>query len=126
MREMLGADEKEWKVLQPRIRKIQTFMRQTRGGFGGMRGRRGPGSGEARRPEGQPQVEQSQVEKKTEALRNLLDDKASKPEAIKAGLDALRKEREKVQKDLAVARKELRDIVTVRQEAHLVLMGVLE
>ncbi len=126
MREQLGATEEEWKVLQPRIEKVQQLQRQSRGGFMrfGRRGGRRPGEGQ--RPQAAPEREQSEVEKKTEALRNLLEDKASTPQAIKAGLDALRAAREKAQQDLAAARKELRAIVTVRQEAQLVLMGLLD
>lgn len=136
MREQLGATEQEWKVLQPRLEKVQQLQRQTRGGFGafgGARGqaRRGRRAGAAQppgaqRPEGAPEREQSDVEKKTEALRNLLDDEASAAGAIKAALGALRQAREKAQKDLAAARQELRQVVTVRQEARLVLMGTLD
>ena len=130
MREQLGATEEEWQVLQPRIEKVQQLQRGTRGGFGGWGGQFGGRGGrrpeEARRPEGAPEHEQSEVEKKTEALRNLLADKASDAEAIRAALDALRKAREQAQQELVAARKELRDVVTVRQEASLVLMGILD
>ena len=128
-REQLGASEEEWKVLQPRIEKVQTLQRQARGGFrgrmGGRMGRRG------RRPAGDqpadaPQREQSEVEKKTEALRKLLADENANAGAIKAALEALRRAREQVAKDLAAARKELRDVCTVRQEAQLVLTNVLD
>ena len=124
MRETLGATEAEWtKVLKPRIDKVQQLQRQTRGGFAGARGRRRqPAEGAA---EGAAQPEQSDVEKKTQALRNLLDDKASGAPAIKAALGALRKARETAQKELEAARKKLQEVVTVRQEAQLVLTGVL-
>ncbi len=129
MREQFGATEDEWKVLYPRIEKVQQLMRQSRGGFGGRGGRGGRGDrrpGGDRRPEGAPERQQSEVEKKTEALRNLLDDKASGAQAIKAALDALRAARQKTAQELAVARKELRQVVTMRQEARLVLTGVLD
>ncbi len=131
MREQLGANQEEWtKVLQPRIEKVQQLQRQSRGGFRGMRGgrgRRGGRRGGGERPAaGAPQREQSDVEKKTEALRKLLEDKASNANAVKAALDALRKARAKAAADLAAARKELRGVVTVRQEAQLVLLGLLE
>ena len=32
MKQALGATDEEWKVLQPRIEKVQTLSRQTRGG----------------------------------------------------------------------------------------------
>ena len=126
MREQLGANEQEWKVLQPRIEKIQQLQRDTRGGFRGRVARGGRRGGEAQPPAAAAEREQSEVQKKTEALRSLLDDEAAGAGAIKAALDALRKAREKAQKDLAVARKELQGVVTVRQEARLVLMNILE
>ena len=130
MREQLGASQEEWKVLQPRIEKVQQLQRQARGGFrgfGARAGRRARRPGEGQRPEAAAPVrEQSEVEKKTEALRSLLDDETSGAPAIKAALDALRKARQQAQKELAAARKALREVVTVRQEARLVLMGTLE
>ena len=118
MREQLGATADEWtKVLKPRLDKVQQLQRQMRGGF---RGRRRP------RAEGAAEAELSDVEKKTEALRKLLDDKASGAAAIKTALGALRKAREKTQKELEAARKKLQGVVTMRQEAQLVLMGVLD
>ena len=130
MREQLGATEDEWKVLQPRIEKVQQLQRESRGGFRGSFGGRTRGGrpGETPRPapEGAPVREQSDVEKKTEALRSLLDDAASGPPAIKAALDALRNARLKAQQDLAAARKELRQVVTMRQEARLVLLTILD
>ena len=128
MRERLGATEAEWKALQPRVEKVQQLPRQARGGFrgfGARAGRRARRPGEGQRPEAAPVREQTEVEKKTEALRNLLDDKASGAGAIKAALGALRQARQKAQRDLAAAQKELQSVVTMRQEAQLVLMGIL-
>ena len=132
MREQLGATEEEWKVLQPRMEKVQQLQRQSRGGFGGMmrggtfgRGRGGRG-GEDRRPEGTPEREQSDVEKKTEALRSLLDDENSSASSIKAALEALRQARVKSQQELTTARKELREVCSMKQEARFVLMGILD
>ncbi|HUS46695.1 MAG TPA: hypothetical protein VM098_01140 [Phycisphaerae bacterium] len=128
MREQLGANEQEWKVLQPRIEKIQQLQRDTRGGFRARAGRGARRPGEAQPPAAAAAAEreQSEVQKKTEALSSLLDDEAANAGAIKAALDALRKARENAQKDLAAARKELQGVVTVRQEARLVLMNILE
>ena len=130
MREGLGASEAEWKVLQPRIEKVQSLQRQSRGGFrgrGGMSSRRGRGGDDRRtRPEGAPQRVQSEIEKKTQALRSLLEDKASGAQAIKAALGALRTAREKNAKELALARKQLQEVCSMRQEAQFVMMNILE
>jgi len=132
LRERLGATEEEWKVLQPRMDKVQQLMRQSRAGLRGMfgmtgRGGRGRRGGDDRQPaEGTTERESSDVEQKTEALQSLLDDETSSAPSIKAALAALRKARQKAQDELAVARKELREVVTARQEAQLVLMGMLD
>ena len=137
-REQLGATEDEWKVLEPRLEKVQQLMRQSRGGsrggmIGGMFGGggrfgrdrdRGPREGQP--PEGAPEVEQPDVVQKTEALRSLLEDETSSASSIKAALDALRAARQKAQQELAAARKELCEVITAKQEAQLVLMGILE
>ena len=137
MRENLGANEEEWKVLQPRIEKVQTLARQSRVGIRGLMGRfgrRGRRSAEQARGEGdrrtarevQGQREQTDIEKKTEALRKLLENKEAKAKAITGALGDLRKARDKVGQQLAKARDKLREVVTARQEAHLVLWGMLD
>ena len=129
MKQSLGATDEEWKALQPRIEKVQTLSRQARGGgmgfmmMGGRRG--GPGD----RPQGdRPQSDrpQSEVEKKSEALQKVLDNKEAKVEEIKAALTALREARAKAKAELETAQKELREVVTVRQEAQLVTLGLLD
>ena len=140
MREQLGATEQEWKVLGPRVTKVMELSRQTRGGgrggmmFGGMGGRggmmpggmggrgAGPGGG---RP-GAPDRQLTAVEKAQEQLRTLLDNTSATPDQIKKQLTALRTAREKAKQQLATAQQDLRKIITVRQEAQLVMMGMLD
>ena len=136
LRESLGATPDEWKVLQPMIEKVQTLQNQARaGGMGSMGRPGGPGNRQpgdrqrGDRPQGdRPQTDrpQSDVEKKTEALQTLLQNKEAKTEDIKAALDALREARAKVKAEVETAQKELRAVVTVHQEAQLVLMRVLD
>src|SRR5258705_7103323 len=48
IKERLGASDDEWKVLQPKLEKVMTAQRESRGGvggFGGGRGGRGGGGG---------------------------------------------------------------------------------
>jgi len=56
----------------------------------------------------------------------VLDNTASTPDQIKASLTTLRKEREAAKQRLAAAQQDLRKIITVRQEAILVMMGTLD
>jgi ElaB/YqjD/DUF883 family membrane-anchored ribosome-binding protein len=133
MKQALGATDEEWKVLQPRVEKVQTLSRQSRGGGGPgfMSSRGGPGGGRGGPggsdrggpPSDQPQ---SDVEKAANALQKVLDNKDAPVEEIKAALAALRDARAKAKQELETARKELREVLTVRQEAQCVAMGLLE
>ena len=132
MKETLGVTDEEWKVLGPRIEKVQTLSMQLRaGGRMGMFGGRG---GRGDRPEGaappdaqpQPERELSEVEKAANALRETLDNEDATADDIAKKLTALREAREKVKQELAVAQDDLRQLLTARQEAQLVLMGLLD
>ena len=128
VKEQLGASDEEWQVLQPKVEKIMNAQRDARGGFGfGGMGRRGGGGfgggGGGDRSADQPQ---SNVEKARNDLRNTLQNKDAAANEIADKLKALREAREKAQQDLQSAQKELKDVLTPRQEAVLVSMGILE
>ena len=53
-------------------------------------------------------------------------EKDAKPEEIKAKLAALRDAREKAKKDMTQAQADLRELLTQRQEAVMVMMGFLD
>jgi septation ring formation regulator EzrA len=87
----------------------------------------GFGMGTFRRPGGQgPETPQTPVAKITEELRTALENKEAKPEEIKAKLTALREAKEKAKQELLKAQKELTKGLAPRQEAQLVLMGILD
>lgn len=121
-REQLGATEAEWKTLGPRVMKVDQLNRQLSGSSRGMAfggGRRG---GE----EGGPQGETTALDKASQALRTTLRNQSASPDEIKKQLAALRTAREAAKKELATAQADLRKSVNVRQEAQLVLMGLLD
>jgi hypothetical protein len=134
MKQAFGATDDEWKILQPKLEKVQTLARQSRGGggMGMMSGRGGPGGGRGGNDKGgdrggQPSDRpQSEVEKKGDALQKVLENKEAKAEEIKAALGGLREARAAAKKELEVAQKELSEVLTVRQEAQCVAMGLLE
>lgn len=135
MKEALGATDQEWKVLGPRVMKVQELSRQTGGGGRGMmmfgRGMRGGpgGPGGANQPGGRGMGmnrELTEVEKVQEELQTLLENTATTPDQIKEQLTKLRAAREKAKQDLAKAQQDLRQVLTLRQEATLVLMGMLD
>ena len=117
-KEQLGVNDEEWKVLQPRIEKVTNAQRDARGGGGGGRGRGGDRGGSD-----QPQ---SAVSKASGELRTTLENKEAPAEEINAKLTALREARAKARTDLENAQKELKEVLTARQEAALVSMGMLD
>jgi len=126
MKEQLGATDDEWKVLQPKVEKVMTAQRESRdsgrfGGFGGRGGRGGGGPGGG--GDNQPQTD---VAKASQALRAALDDKATSTEEIAKRLAELRQARAKARAELQAAQKELKELLTTRQEAILVRDGMLE
>ena len=147
MRQSLGASDDEFKVLLPKIEKVQQLQRDAnaRGGMFMMFGGRGPGGGGPGGPGGPgagpggpggpggggfggPGGDQtpSEVQQKMMDLRETLDNKDSKPEDVKAKLQALRDARAQAKADVVKAQGELRDLLTSKQEAVMVMMGVLE
>ena len=125
IKETLGATDEEWKVLGPKVEKVQTLFGQLRSG--GQRGMFGGGrGGRQEAAPAQPARDLSAVEKAAEDLRTTLENKDAKPDDVKKKLGALREEREKAKQNLAQAQDELRQLLTVKQEAQLVLMGLLD
>jgi uncharacterized protein (DUF3084 family) len=59
-------------------------------------------------------------------LRTTLDDQSASPETIKAKLEVVRQARAKARQDLAVAQQDLKSVLTQRQEAVMVLFGLLD
>jgi Spy/CpxP family protein refolding chaperone len=117
----LKATDEEWTVLKPLIENVNTKLREARTssfgrGGGSTSGGGSTGGSETPRP--------GQAE--SQALKDALASDATSVEDIKAKLTALRNARKGAQAALAQAREELRKVLTVRQEAALVNMGLLE
>lgn len=70
--------------------------------------------------------ELTEGEKICEELLELLEDKDANEQDIRQKMEALRKFRQEAKKELAIARQELREVVTFRQEATLVMMRLLD
>ncbi len=124
LKEELGTNDEEFKALQPKIEKVFQSQRDLNAGrFGGRRGGRGPG-GDAATPGGtQPQ---SAVQTASTDLQKTLENKDAKPDEIKTKLDALREAKTKAKSDLAAAQQDLRGVLSQRQEAVLVMSGLLD
>ncbi len=109
----LESTDEEWKVIQPLVKNVNDIQMKMR--FGGFRrGRGGPG--------GPPSDENPEVT----ALRTVLESQKPAPEEIKTKLTAYRDAQKKNEEGLQKARADLRKVLTLKQEANLVLMGLLD
>ena len=131
IKEQLGATDDEWKAIEPKVDKVMNAQREARGGFGfggggGGGGGRGGGGGGGGGNAGTPPAPTTALGKASLELRTTLEDKNAAPETIAKKLAAVREAREKGRKDVADAQKELKEILTQRQEAVLVINGMLE
>ena len=123
IKEQLGANDDEWKVIQGKLDKVMNAQRDSRGGMfgGGPGGRRGGRGGD--QPSDQPS---SPVQTASRDLRTALENKSATSEEITTKLTALREARDKARAELQTAQKDLKEVLTPRQEAVLVSMGMLE
>lgn len=125
-KEQLGSNDEEWKVLQPKLEKVLGAQRDSRSRSGGPDfGSRGGRPGGDRTPSTTDQ-NQSAVSRASAELRAAIEDKNSSADTITAKVTALREAKEKAKADLAAAQKELRELLTARQEAVLISGGVLD
>jgi len=102
----LGVSAEEWAVIQPRLAAV----------FNLSQAAVGQGDTPAAR----------RVAQAYNDLMVLLQNKEAKPAEIKAKLTALRAAKEKARQELAAAQQTLRQLMSLRQEAVLVLNGLLD
>jgi len=134
---MLGESEERWTLLQPKLKKVQDLRNQATSTIGagvsqGSSDSRTDPSGprlQWERPwKDKPLSELTEAQRLARYLRALLERKDSPPQAFSRKMAALRKARSKeaeIGKQLTGARQELRQILTTREEAILVLLGWL-
>jgi hypothetical protein len=140
--EVLGMSDEEWAVIGPYVLKVANLSQASQSRGSGMRMMMG---GRGNRQQGTQAQEQTQTQSESsnqnrrgrgmtrgsqdenlQALQTLLEDEGATTDEIKTKLSTLRKARETAKQELAVAQKELRELLTIRQEAMLVVMGLLE
>jgi Spy/CpxP family protein refolding chaperone len=129
----LKVTDDEWAVIKPLVDKVNT-VRASGGGFGGFGGRGGRGgggggaAGGATTTAGQPAPGGGNRggSPESQALRTALESESTTPDEIKAKLAAVRDARKKNAAALEAARTDLRKVLTLRQEAVLVSMGMLD
>jgi hypothetical protein len=133
IKEQLAPTDDEWKVIQPKLDKVMEMQRDARGGgmggmFGGRRrgGDTGGGNGGGGTDTSAADTNRSPTQTASRDLRQLLDNKDATPEQIAAKLTALREARDKARASLQTAQKDLKEVLSPRQEAVLVMMGMLD
>ena len=139
----LKASDDEWAVIQPLLEKVQVKMRETMesrfrgmgGGPGGPGGPRrggdnnhgggdnhGPTTADASHP--RPPARPGSAE--SQALMETLQNDNATTNDIKVKLEALREQRKKSEAELTQTREDLKKVLTLRQEAIMVSMGMLD
>jgi hypothetical protein len=123
IKEQMGATDEEWKELSPKIEKAMMLQRETRPmqGFGFAGGRR-PG-GEGRQPPAGPPSKV--IEAQTE-LGKAIKEKNAPADDVAKKLADYREARDKARAELVVVQKDLKKSVKPREEAVLVLNGILD
>ena len=148
----LKASDDEWTVIQPLLTKVgEKLMASRGGGFGGPGGfggnreggrRRGgenngggnnaggnqPAANDNNNNQGGPRGDRGPRggSPETQALSAALADDNSTVNDVKAKLQAVRDQRKQAAAELAQAREELRKVLNMRQEAALVMDGLLD
>ena len=108
LKDQLKVSDKEWAVVKPRLQAVYNLVH--------------PASQMGGRNE-QPKTE---LEQRSRELRELLRDDKPDADQVKAKLAAFRAAKERSARELAGARQSLRQIMNLRQEAVLVLNGLLD
>jgi hypothetical protein len=108
LKDQLGLSDQEWAVLKPRIHVVHDLVHP------------------APPPMGKSDAPRTEAELRSRELRELLQDPKAPPDQIKARLTALRAAKERAVQQLINARQGLRQLLTLRQEAVLVLNGLLD
>jgi hypothetical protein len=131
--QQIEASDEEWRVIEPRFIKVLVLQMDTGTGImGALRGAgrgRGGGAGGATINTFINQIfgitEPSTVSRRLDELQQAIDNNAS-ADLLKDKLEALRMARQKAKVDLAKAQDDLIQVLSLRQEALLVQMGLLE
>jgi hypothetical protein len=121
----------EWKVISERITKVQEAQREARiggfGGFGGRGGGRGGNRGGGDNAGGADRGNRGggSTNPDVEALNKAIEDKASNDD-LKAKMAKVRESVKAKEADLAKAQDDLKKVLSVRQEAIAITMGLLK
>jgi len=128
LKTQMGATDDEFAAIQPKIEKVMQLQRDANAGGRGMMGggrQRGGGQGGGGGATPAAGTQQSAVAKARADLQTTLDNKDATADDIKGKLQALRDAQTQAKTDLEAAQKDLASVLTQRQEAVLVMAGML-
>ena len=157
MKQTLGVDERQWKIIEPKLKKVKHYREQAfigtkppfqsnfssfatgPGGPQGAGGFAGGGAsfqfqaggsmsgmgGGSMTPMGDPDRPLTDGERIIEELQWLLHDLEPNPTDVRQKMNELRKTREKAAQQWVQAQEDLRKVLDLRQEATLMMMGLL-
>ncbi len=148
MQQSLGMDEDQWKIIEPKLKKVQSCREEafvgtkppfksgfaSSGGpggfgggfqfqFGGMTTQGGNFQSSSSLDPDRPLTDGEAILKE---LQTLVQDAQTTPDEITRGLNALRQAREKGKRKWVLAQQELHQVLNLRQQATLTMMGLLE
>jgi hypothetical protein len=126
MRENLGATEEEWKTLEPMIEKVRMWQSLLAVRRTGMGVALGGWAGQGAEPTKQMQELTEELTKTAQELAKVSQDPDAGPDRIKLALKDYCEVRARIRSELEKAQKELKDLLSVRQEAVLKQMGVVD
>ncbi len=142
LKEKLGFSDEEYEVIKPILDRVESLNLQksivlpdgVQNAFAGMRGgnrggqggRGGFNMGAMIMGDQEMDPAASEVKESSEALKKLLEDPQVSEDELATSIARVRKAREALVKALQEARKELRSVLTVKQEAILTDSGLLD
>ena len=129
LKDALGATDEEWLALFPKIKKVQKLQAQlhVRWETPSADAAMAPSPAMVPSPGVAPVVaEPSELQQAAAALAKVLADKGAGDSDIKTALQTFIQARAKLKADLEKAQKELKELLTVRQEAILKQKSILD
>jgi hypothetical protein len=127
MKTTLECSDDEWKLIEPKLVKV-VLLKMDVGEWAAM-GRMGRGGNRMStfiRTLLDPNALPSPVSEREAELQAMIDQKETSTDAFKNKLEQVRKARAQAREELATAEQAVAALLTVRQEAALVQMGVLD
>jgi len=124
IKEQIQANDAEWSVLAPRVERVIKAQREVQAGHD-PRGVREPRPPKEPKPDEQPRPV-SVVSESAKALSATLWDQSAAATEIRRQVAAIRDARAKARRELTQSQEELRQLLTYRQEAVLIIMGLLD